>query len=158
MERGPGIALQAMQEKKALSSRATGISWSPLSGLKGVKPPVVVAQSCPTLYDPMDCSWPRSSVHGMNAGVGSHSLLQGIFPPQGPKPGSACWALSTACTVLCRAVADPLPDSGDPWRLCCRVLRDPPYPPPREGLADAREARFSVCNAEPSSFIPQHAL
>ena len=35
----------------------------------------------------MDCSWPRSSVHGMNAGVGSHSLLQGIFPPQGPKPG-----------------------------------------------------------------------
>ena len=26
---------------------------------------VLVAQSCPTLYDPMDCSSPGSSVHGI---------------------------------------------------------------------------------------------
>ena len=47
---------------------------------------VLVAQTCPTLCDPMDCSLPGSSVHGSlgkNTGVGSHSLLQGIFLTQG---------------------------------------------------------------------------
>ena len=91
----------------------------------------LLAQLCPTLYDPMDCSPPGSSVHGdspgqeywsglpchppgdlpkpgmeprspelqadsilseppgkpKNTGVGSHSLLQGIFPTQGSNPG-----------------------------------------------------------------------
>ena len=55
--------------------------------LKKVK--ALVAQSCPTLGDPVDCSPPGSSVHGIlqakNTGVSSHSLLQGIFPI---KPGS----------------------------------------------------------------------
>ena len=38
------------------------------------------AQSCLTLCDPMD-------VHpGQNTGVGSHSLLQGIFPTQELNP------------------------------------------------------------------------
>ena len=43
-------------------------------------------QSCPTLCDPMDCSLPVSSVHGILQAiiqVGSHSLLQGIFPTKG---------------------------------------------------------------------------
>ena len=48
---------------------------------------VLVAQSCLTLYDPMACSPPGSSVHGDSPGkntrVGCHSLLQGIFPTQG---------------------------------------------------------------------------
>ena len=39
---------------------------------------VLVAQSCPTLWDPMDYSPPGSSVHG---------ILQGIFPTQGLNPG-----------------------------------------------------------------------
>ena len=46
----------------------------------------LVAQSCPTLCDPMDCSSPGSSVHrgspGRNTGMGCHALLQGIFPTQ----------------------------------------------------------------------------
>ena len=46
----------------------------------------LVAQLCPTLFDPMDCSLPGSSVHadspGKNTGVGCHTLLQGIFPTQ----------------------------------------------------------------------------
>ena len=46
----------------------------------------LVAQLCPTLYDPMDYSPPGSSVHGdspgKNTGVGCHALLQGIFPTQ----------------------------------------------------------------------------
>ena len=43
-----------------------------------------VAQSCPTLCDPMDCS-PHQLLRpwdspGKNPGVGCHFLLQGIFP------------------------------------------------------------------------------
>ena len=51
----------------------------------------LVAQSCPTLCDPMDCSLTGSSVRGdssgQNTGVGCHALLQGIFPTQGLDPG-----------------------------------------------------------------------
>ena len=41
-------------------------------------------QSCPTLCDPMDDSLWNSP--GQNTGVGSLSLLQGIFPTQGLNP------------------------------------------------------------------------
>ena len=45
-----------------------------------------VTQSCPTLCDPMNYT-----VHGMLQagilGMGSLSLLQGIFPTQGSNPG-----------------------------------------------------------------------
>ena len=51
----------------------------------------LVAQLCPTLCNPTDCSLPGSSVHGdspaKNTGVGCHTLLQGIFPTQGSNPG-----------------------------------------------------------------------
>ena len=45
-----------------------------------------VAQSCLTLYDPMDCTV-RGISPVQNTGVGSLSLLQGIFPTQGSNPG-----------------------------------------------------------------------
>ena len=53
---------------------------------------VLVAHSCLTLYRPMDCTLPGSSVHGVNSpgkntGVGSHFLLQGIFLTQESNPG-----------------------------------------------------------------------
>ena len=42
-----------------------------------------VAQSRPTLCDPMDCTWPGSSVHedspDKNTGVGCHTLLYRIY-------------------------------------------------------------------------------
>ena len=48
---------------------------------------MLVAQLCPTLCGPMDCSPPGFSVHRIlqarTLGVGCHSLLQGIFPTQG---------------------------------------------------------------------------
>ena len=50
----------------------------------------LVAQSCPALLDPMDCSLPGSSVHGDSPGQNTgicHALLQGIFPTQGSNPG-----------------------------------------------------------------------
>ena len=43
-----------------------------------------VTQLCLTLCDPMDCPW---NFPGQNTGVGSLSLLQGIFPTQGLNPG-----------------------------------------------------------------------
>ena len=50
-----------------------------------------VAQLCPTVCNPMDCSPPGSSTHsdspGKNIWVGCHALLQGIFPTQGLNPG-----------------------------------------------------------------------
>ena len=50
----------------------------------------LVAQSCLTLWDPMDYSLPGSSVHGdspgNNTGVGFHSFLQGLLPTQGSNP------------------------------------------------------------------------
>ena len=52
---------------------------------------LLVAQSCLTLWDPMDYSPPRSSVHGIlqskNTGMGCQSLLQGIFLTQALNPG-----------------------------------------------------------------------
>ena len=51
----------------------------------------LAAQSCLTLWDPMDCSLPGSSIHGgspgKDTGVGCHAFLQGIFPAQGSNPG-----------------------------------------------------------------------
>ena len=51
----------------------------------------LVTQSCPTLCNSMDCSPPGSSVHGdspgKNTGMGTLSLLQGIFSTQGANPG-----------------------------------------------------------------------
>ena len=50
-----------------------------------------VAQSCPTLCNPLDCSLPGSSLPGIFQArvtrVGCHFLLQGIFPTQGSNPG-----------------------------------------------------------------------
>ena len=57
---------------------------------------------------PMGCSPPGSSVHGIspgeNIGVGSHSLLQGIFSAQGPNPG----------LLHCRQILYRLSHEGSP--------------------------------------------
>ena len=50
-----------------------------------------VTQSCPTLFNPMECSLPNSSIHGIflgkSTGVGCHFFLQGILPTQWSNPG-----------------------------------------------------------------------
>ena len=48
-----------------------------------IKVKVKDAQSCPTLCDPMDIGHSP----GQNTGVGSLSLLQGIFATQRSNPG-----------------------------------------------------------------------
>ena len=106
---------------------------------------VLVAQACPRLCEPVDCSLPGSSVHGIsqtrileskscsvvsdslrphglyspwnslgqNTGVGSLSLLQGIFPTQGSNPG----------LPHCRRIVYQLTHKGSP-----RILEWIAYP------------------------------
>ena len=67
------------------TTKAQDQTASQLNSTKNlVKTQSEVAQSSPTLSDPMDCSLPGSSVHGdcpgKNTGVGCHALLQGLFP------------------------------------------------------------------------------
>ena len=49
---------------------------------------VLVAQSCLTLCDPVDCSLCPGNSPDKKTGVGSHSFLQGIFPTQEIDPRS----------------------------------------------------------------------
>ena len=66
----------------------TGMGCHFLLQCMKVKSESEVAQSCPTLSDPMDCSLPGSPVHGIfqtSTGVGCHCLLR-IFLIQGLNP------------------------------------------------------------------------
>ena len=79
----------------------------------------LVAQSCLTLCNLMDCSPPGSSVHGnspgKNTGVGCYALLQGIFSTQGLNPG----------LLHCRRILCGLSHQGSP-----RILEWVAYPLP----------------------------
>ena len=79
----------------------------------------LVAQSRPTLCDPMDCSPPGSSVHGdspgKNVGVGSHVLLQGIFPTCRSNPG----------LLHCRRILYCLSHQGSPqWLILTNLVSE----------------------------------
>ena len=71
----------------------------------------LVDQSCPTLWDPMGCSPPGSSVHGiLQARIlewVASALLQGIFPTQGLNPG----------LLYCRQILYSLSHQGRPKTL-----------------------------------------
>ena len=58
----------------------------------------LVAKSCRTLCDSMDCSPPGSSVPGKNTRVGSHFFLQGIYPTR----DRSC--VSYTCLLHCRKI------------------------------------------------------
>ena len=67
---------------------------------------------CPTFCNPIDCSPPGSSVHGILQArilewVGCHSLLQGIFPAPGSNPS----------LLHCRQILYSLSHQGNP-RMC----------------------------------------
>ena len=67
---------------------------------------VILIQSCLTLCDPMDNS------PGQNIGVGSLSLLQGIFPTQGLSPG----------LQHCRRILYQLSHKGSPRYMLLLLL------------------------------------
>ena len=64
---------------------------SEITSRDNTKVEVLVAQSCPTLCDPMDCSPPGSSVHGLSRQEYWSGLpfpSPGDLPDPGIKPGS----------------------------------------------------------------------
>ena len=70
---------------------------------------MLVAQLCLTLCDSIDRSPPGSSVLGIlqaRTGVGSHSLLKGIFLTQG----------SNLCLLYCRKILYHLHYQGRPQK------------------------------------------
>ena len=78
---------------------------------------VLVAQSCPTLQDPMDSSPPGSSVHGILLAriLNYHSLLQGIFLTQGSN-----WCF--LCLLHWQVSSLPLEPLGNPFLHCRQIL------------------------------------
>ena len=85
-----------------------------------------VAQSRPTLCDPMDCNLPGSSVNRILQarilGVGCHFLPQGIFPTQGPNPGlphcgQTFYRLSHQGSQRNKKGTKKPPRPGVPWGL-----------------------------------------
>ena len=87
-----------------------------------LKMKLLIAQSCPTPWDPMNYSPPGSSVHGIlqawrifkNTGMGGHSVLQGIFLTQGLNLG----------LLHCRQIFYHLSHQGSPVLvyLCAIIL------------------------------------
>ena len=110
----------------------------------------LVAQSCLTLCDPMDCSPPGSSVHGdspgKNTGVGCHALLQGIFLTQGSNP-------CLLCLMHCRQILYLLSHWRSPFVLqggCCFCF--PSGYTPGVELPDRMAALLSVFKERPYWF------
>ena len=81
----------------------------------------LVTQPCLTLFDPVDCSPPGSSVHGdspgKNTGVSCHFLLQGIFLTQRLNPHLLHWQAESL--PMCHQVS---PSDGDGAPLMNVVL------------------------------------
>ena len=84
-----------------------------------------VAKSCPTVCNPMDCSPPGSSVHGIfqeritglgekkkNTGVGCHLLLKGTFLTQWSKPQR-----SSCLSCISRWILYPYCHLGSPQKF-----------------------------------------
>ena len=78
----------------------------------------LVAQSCPTLCDPVDCVQPGSSVHGdspsVDTGVGCHALLLGMHLPNPGLPH-------------CRPILHCLSHQGSWATLRSAFILPPPY-------------------------------
>ena len=92
----------------------SGMKWEIGIDIYKLLMKVKVAQSCLTLWDPMDCSSWNSP--GQNTGVGSLSLFRGIFPTQGSNPG----------LLHCRQILYQLSHQGSP-----RILEWVAYPSSR---------------------------
>ena len=91
-----------------------------------------VAQLCPILCDPMDCSLPRFSVHGDSLGnnieAGFPALLQVTFPTQG----------SNSEFSHCRQILYHMSDQGIP-----RILEWVAYTSSREPSQPRNQTEIS---------------
>ena len=96
---------------------------APVSGLKWTK--CVHAQSCPTLYNPMDCSSlgfsVRGTLLGKNTGVECHFLFQGVFLTRGSN-------LCLLCLLHSQVGSSPLRHLGSSQLTKCSVTVCSPSP------------------------------
>ena len=69
-----------------------------------------VAQLCPTLSDPMDCSLPSSSIHG-------------IFQARVLEWGAIAFSVAQSCLTLCNPTDCSLPSSSIHGIFQARVLQ-----------------------------------
>ena len=74
----------------------TGVGCHFLLQCMKVKSEREVAQSCPTLRDPMDCSLPDSSIHGFSR----QEYWSGV-PLPSPVPASQFSSIAQSCLTLC---------------------------------------------------------
>ena len=104
----------------------TGVGCHFLLQCMKVKSESEVAQSCVTPSDPMDCSLPGSSVHGIyQAGVlewvaiafsikdGIHSSIKFLNSRHKGVQGCVC-----VCVCVCHSV---MSDSVTPWNVACQA-------------------------------------
>ena len=87
--------IQIRSHSQVLGIRTWTHIWGIHNSAHYVSVLCLVAQSCPSLCHPMDCSLPGFSVlgdsPGKNTGVGCHALLQGAFPTQGSNSSLPHW-------------------------------------------------------------------
>ena len=125
------------------------LPWSNGGDYSSLTVKVLVAQSCPTLCDPMDYSPPGSSVHGAfpgkNTGVGCHALLQGIFLTLG-------YNLCLLCLLHWQAGFSPLAHPGKPnlWKALCKFKNLPKI----WEFPGSSAGKGSACDAGDSHSIP----
>ena len=106
MEEPGGLPFMGLHKLKWLSSSSSRILfyvcsdkmvWAPISLPVGISTVFInqhakLLQSCPTFCNPMDCSLPGSSVHGI---LQARILLQGIFPIQESDPCLLHWQVAS---------------------------------------------------------------
>ena len=78
-----------------------------------------VAQSCPTLSDPMDCSLPGSSAHGI---FHARVLEWGATAFSTVSPAAAAAESLQSCPTLCDPIDGSPPGSPVPGILQARTL------------------------------------
>ena len=110
------VRIKESKGSRQVSGLGTGWGRLRLTKIGYVRMHAKSLQSCLTLCDPMDCSLPDSSVHGiLQARIleeDCHSLLQGIFLTQGLNPGLLCLLHWQAGSLLL-----PRKHEGDSWRF-----------------------------------------
>ena len=145
--------------KHPLGTKSEKITWSFLflptslltqvhyTGYEKIKAQVLVSQSCLTLYDPMDCSPPGSSIHRIfqarlwSGVLECHFLLQGIFLTQGSNSHLLCLLHRRWFFIRC-AIKECVHTRISAWQLSQSVLSSNSLPYP---LLVPRKQRTHVC-------------
>ena len=117
----------------------TGVGCHFLLQCMKVKSESEVAQSYPTLSDPMDCSLPCSSVHGIFqarvlewGAIGLNVSLHQMCPHLSPWTLCCCCCLfAQSCLTLCSPIDCSLPGSSVPGVFLARILESVAMPSSR---------------------------